>query len=220
MAKRQHPFIGRIARHRFKSAVESVEGCSAAEVMVAVRATSGEYRHIDFAVGATAAYAGLVFILAIPSIAFSLLQVLSAVPLLFVAGAGLSAVAPFLRRTFSGDARLGENTLRAARATFVKKGVMRTRERSGILVYVSLLEKRCVVLPDDGVIRAVGKAEWERAARAVEETVRTAGVGQAGASVLASAIEGLASLLQAALPRSQDDVNELPDMADEEAGNA
>ena len=97
-----------------------------------------------------------------------------------------------------------------AQAAFFARGVRRTRQRVGILVYISLLERSAEVLADDGVIAEVPAEPW---AEAVAAIVRQVGAGADGAAV-AKAIEGLAPVLEGCLPRAEDDVNELPDEVD------
>ncbi len=212
---RNHPFIEEQSKERFRQAVESVENRSAAEVVVAVRPMSGDYRHVDLLVGAILSYAGLAFMLFIPSIEFSLLFIMAYSMLLFGIGVLVSASLPPVRRALVSNKLLDKNTLDAGRADFYELGVGRTRDRSGILVYVSLLEKRCRLIPDIGITDALGKERWERLVQEADETLQKEGLRQRGAAALAKAVEDLGPILEKALPRRSDDINELPDFAEE-----
>lgn len=212
----RHKFLQPDAKKKLKAAVESVEQRSAAEVVVAVRPWSAVYRNADYLGGAVLSYAGLAYMM-YAELVFSLPAILINTALLFALGAvAVSLITP-LRRALAGGKRLDQSTEAAAQATFYKLGVGSTRDRSGILVYVSLAEKRCRVVEDVGVKANVDKARWTDAAAAVEAAVREAGVGIEGVDRLARAIEALGPQLEKALPRREDDVNELPDLADEEA---
>ena len=54
-----HTFITKTSKARLRKAVETVEGRSAAEVMVVVQPWSGRYWHVDLAFGALSAFAFL-----------------------------------------------------------------------------------------------------------------------------------------------------------------
>ncbi len=103
---RHHPFLTDAGKRRMKRAVETVEGRSAAEVVFSVRPASGHYRHIDFAVGAFLAYAGLAFMLFSPALVFSWIAILLIVLVLFATGTLLSVVVSPLRRALAGSKRL------------------------------------------------------------------------------------------------------------------
>ena len=47
------------------------------------------------------------------------------------------------------------------RACFIEQAVDGTRERTGVLIYVSLLEDLVAVLPDRGAAGAAPRAEWD-----------------------------------------------------------
>lgn len=210
-----HPFVSPASKKRLKRAVEAVEEQSAAEVVVSIKPWSGTYRHVDLLVGATLAFACLAFMLYVERWAFPLYQFLVGTAVCFGVGTLSSALAtPWKRHLVLPGTRRAATAL-AARARFHDLGVGRTRDRSGILVYVSLFEGRCAVVPDIGVQDRVPAAEWSRLAQTVEEAVARAGVGARGVEALAKAIEALGPPLAEALPRREDDVNELADLAED-----
>ena len=103
--------------------------------------------------------------------------------------------------------------LDCARARFVDIGVSATRERSGVLVMVSLSERRCAVVADLGVISRVPKAEWTAAVARVDATISEHGVDEAGLDALCAAVVSLGDTLEEPMPRGEDDINELEDVA-------
>src|SRR5687767_2778107 len=60
----------------------------------------------------------------------------------------------------------------AAEAAFVRGEVFATRERTGILVFLALLERRVVVLGDAGINARVQPEEWQAIADEIVEGVR------------------------------------------------
>lgn len=162
--------------------------------------------------GAVVAYLALLYTLYAPQI-FGLLWIALMVPAAFGVGFFLSRLLPPLRMALAGATGVGAAVRQGARACFMELGVSATRERSGILVYVSLAERRCVVVPDVGVLAHVPESDWNRAVNAIESTVSTHGIGAPGLAALCTAVEALGDVLEAPMPRREDDINELEDVA-------
>jgi putative membrane protein len=117
-----------------------------------------------------------------------------------------TSITPWARRALTPRRKREAMVRTAARATFVEKGVAGTRERTGILVYVAVLERTAEVVADLGVTRAVAAEPWTAAIARVAESAR-----RGDAAAVATAVAALAEVLAPALPRSADDVNELAD---------
>lgn len=200
------------AKKRLGAAVEAVESRSCAEVVIAVRPWSASWAGPDCIAGAVVAYLALLYTLYAPQI-FGLLWIALIVPAAFGVGFFLSRLLPSLRLGLAGAARVDAAVRQGARACFMELGVSATRERSGILVHVSLAERRCTVVPDVGVLARVPKADWAKAAAAIESTVSTHGTGEPGLAALCKAVEDLADVLEGPMPRGEDDINELEDVA-------
>jgi putative membrane protein len=185
--------------------VREVEAHTCAEIVVAVRRRSGSYRDANALLGALAAASTLAFGLFSPW-PFSL-EWIFIDPILagILVGWGSSYI-PALERWFTtpGDRRHRVDV--HARSMFVERGVVTTTGRTGVLVYVSLVERAARVIADSGVTAAVPAAEWLAAVEAVEHAAR-----RAKATAVAHAIANLGPLLARYLPRAADDVNELPD---------
>jgi putative membrane protein len=127
-----------------------------------------------------------------------------------LAGAGIAlavSAVPGLERALATRARRREAVERAARASFVERGVGLTRERTGVLVYFSRLEREVVVVADKGVTDLVAPEAWREACAALERVAVEGG----GTAALASALRCFGALLAKSLPRRADDVNELAD---------
>jgi putative membrane protein len=187
-------------------AVEAIELASAAEVVIAVRPASTPALAPCALAGAISGLAGLAFLLFSP---WPFSHVAIWLDTLFVGllGAGLCHRWSTLRRwcTPTGLARAAVD--QAARAEFVERKISETRERSGILVYVSQTERIARVLPDRGVLACVPEQSWRAAVDAIARSVESGDDGL----LLAQAVTALGPLLSRALPRRADDVNELED---------
>lgn len=206
-------FLDADARAAFTSAVEAIERVSAAEVVVAVRRRSASYLHANVVIGVAVAVAGLAAML-FSSDVFGLTSILVDP---FVVGGIAGAVVellPAVKRHLSPRAMRQREVLRGARAAFVERGVHRTRDRSGILVYISWLEREVAVVVDAGIERALPAEVHADAAHSL-----TAAIAAGGAAV-ARQLERFAPALAAAMPRRDDDTNELPDAIDSDLERA
>jgi len=199
-------FPGAADKAAMLQAVQQVEARSGAEVVVIVRPRSGSYLHADLAAAIAFGCATLWFLLFAP---WEFLQwEILAGPLAIGALAGLlCARVPPLRRALTRPAERRDRVRAAARAAFVEKGVGRTRQRTGVLVYLSLLERSAEVVADSGVLDRVSSDAWTAAAGAIDASLRQSLDGPA----VAARIAALAVVLETAVPHPDDDVNELPD---------
>jgi putative membrane protein len=200
-------FLDVSARAAFAKAIETIERGSAAEVVVAVRRRSAGYRHANAILGVAVAAAGLAAML-FGAYTFSLSSILIDPFVVGGIAAGLVELLPGFKRAVSPRSLREREVLRAARATFLERGVHRTRDHSGLLVYISWLERAVVLVPDAGLERVVAAELFADATRAL-----TAALADGGAAV-ARELERFAPQIAAALPARADDTNELPDDID------
>jgi putative membrane protein len=112
---------------------------------------------------------------------------------------------PALRRGLAGPDAIAERVHQRATRAFLEEEVFRTRDRTGILIFVSMFEHRVVVLADRGLDGRVTASEWEDVTGAIAAGIRR---GQPGAA-FAEGIRRCAELL-ARVPARPDDRNELP----------
>jgi putative membrane protein len=188
------------------AAVQQVEARTSAEVVVVVRPRSGSYLHADLVVALAFGCATLFFLLFAPW-EFEPVEILAG-PLAVGALAGmLSSRVPPLRRLLTRASERRQRVLTAARAAFVEKGVGRTRERTGLVVYLSLLERAAAIVADSGIVDRVPPEAWAAATAAIDAELSARLDGPA----VAARIAALGDVLAPALPRAADDVNELPD---------
>lgn len=138
------------------------------------------------------------------------------VPILFgigALGALTAGVIPPLVRTLAGAETLNRSAHRRAMQAFVDEEVFATRDRTGILMFVSLLEHRIEVIADVGISEQVDPATWTDIAEAIRD-------GMAAGSLADGLIDGMKccqSILEdAGIERRADDTDELPNTIREE----
>ena len=193
------------ARKALTLCVKDIETRTDAELVLVIRARSDSYRHADYLFGALLAFVGLVFLIFSPY-TFHPNWVLIEVVLFFVLGAFASSRSNALRRLFTSKKVQADKVRTNAAAMFYEAGVANTRMETGILVYVSLLERRLEVLADRGVLKAVPAREWNEELFELHEAARLG-----DAKLLAAALHNLSELLALHLPATGDNPNELPD---------
>jgi putative membrane protein len=200
------PFLTDAAKAALLDAVRAVEGASRAELVVVVRPRSAPYRDATLLGALIGVFAALAVMLYSPwefSLAWFLVD-----PALAGLAAGLAVHhSPILVRLLSSPSARHAAVRGAARATFVDHGVTATRERTGLLLYVSLLEREAELVADRGILEAVEEAAWARDVAALAAEVRS---GADGVRV-AGQLRGIGERLAEALPVGPDDANELAD---------
>jgi putative membrane protein len=189
-----------------EDAVRKAEQGTSAELIVVVAARSGSY--LDVAGAAGAAVAMLVLLVALfAPIPFHPASVAVELPLAFALAAWLAHRTPGLLRALAKTSRMRRQVERAAGEQFLAEAVHGTRARTGLLVYISLLEERAALVPDLGLDGRVPGALWT--------DVRWSTTGDPSQPrTQQDVLRGIAeigSILRERVPADGTDVNESPD---------
>jgi putative membrane protein len=83
----------------------------------------------------------------------------------------------------------------------------RTTGRTGILIYLSLAERRAEIIADEAILKVTDDHTWGEAMAALLAEIRDGRVGDG----ICAAIERVGAVLAEHFPRSTDDLNEIPD---------
>jgi len=105
------------------------------------------------------------------------------------------------------DARCPGEALARAALVFERLGMHRTAARHGVLIYVSIEDRKLAVLGDRGIHERVGQAYWDGLVASVLAHFR----GERFRDGLVHAVGEVGAVLRQLFPRRPDDVNELPD---------
>lgn len=186
-------------------AVQAIESQSQVELVVLIRSRSDNYHDLKLiwaALGALGLHSYAMFapeffadssIYLAPIVGFAL-------GLLF---AHLPAV---LRLSIAPERRQKQVEI-MARALFQKGGLAHTQAKIGILIYFSWLERSVYILPDRGAEQALPPELWQEIQAQLNRIYQHKAPEQAILTQLAT----LAPLFALYLPKSADDINELPD---------
>jgi putative membrane protein len=192
------------AQLRIEAAIADTERTTSGEIVVVVVAACDVYAHVGWRLGVLLA-AALLLGLALFAPAVPLWWLLAAQLaglLLGLALGRLSAVRHHLVSDAVQEARVAER----ARRAFAEYGLTRTAARTGILIFVALLEHRVVVLADEGIHRALGPQErWEDVVELVLAGIRENRADEG----LVAAVRRCGEILAAHVPAASVNPNEL-----------
>jgi putative membrane protein len=194
------------AQETLTDCVKKIETTTDAEVVLVVRARSGSYRHADYLFGALLGFVGLLFLLFSP-FDFHQYWVAIDVALLFLLGSFVASRSKTLRRLLTGEKVRNEAVRTSAAAMFYEAGIANTNAEMGLLIYLSILERRLELIADRGVLKGVKALEWNQ----ILFKLRQAGRKPEPQTLLAG-LEDLGALLAKHLPATGENPNELPDM--------
>lgn len=123
-----------------------------------------------------------------------------------VAGAAAGAYIRPLKRLLAGPDDMTRAVHRRAMKAFVDEEVFATRDRTGILIFISLLEHRIEVLGDTGINQKVSSEEWVEIVERIQTGIRSGKISEG----LVEAIEMCGTLLEkSGVEIREDDTDEL-----------
>jgi putative membrane protein len=127
--------------------------------------------------------------------------------LLFVATAALVAI-PAVRRALTPRGLKRARVRRRAEEQFLAKNLHLTRQRTGVLIFVSLGERMAELIADEGIASHVDQHVWDRAVADLIDGMRR---GRPAAGFTAAIAHCAEVLAQRFPPLPGDNPNELPD---------
>lgn len=199
-------FFSETEQGRICQAVESAESKSAGEIATMIVAESDPYREATLAgslfVSSAAALASAVLLQHLSVWSYLPLQVVFILPswLLF-------RFFPRLRLPFAGKGRISEAVRQRAVRAFYEKGLYRTSHETGVLIFISLLERKVWILGDRGISERIAPDAWSSMARDLA-------LGMAEdrcCDALCDTVARVGRELEHHFPRIPDDRNELSD---------
>jgi putative membrane protein len=157
-----------VERTRVLAAVQAAEERTAGEIVPYVVARSGQYEIAVWRGAVMGAAVAMTLTLIVLQVyagwglgwAYTAWAMAGLMTLGGVIGAGLPATIPSVRRALAGKLRMAERVHRRAEAAYLEESVFDTRDRTGVLLFVSLFEHRIEVLADVGIHAAVPRDRW------------------------------------------------------------
>jgi putative membrane protein len=188
-----------------EAAIKKAEAATSGEIVFTAAQASAHYHHATL----QGAIIGMVLVTAL-----FLLLPLSHTPTTilwteFISFAVLYSLLPYFpwRRWIVSKQEMVARVQEAAFMQFYSSGLYKTRESNGIEIYLSLFERRVVVIGDRGIHAKMGNQHWDSVR---DQIIRGIKEGNIGSSICA-AIDSCGKALAEHFPPRPDDVNELPD---------
>ena len=194
------------SRERVHAAVRAAEERTVGEILPVVVERSDRHPGARWVAGLCTALLGCALLA--PWLPWSMPLALVLCQLVLGAlGFGLAVALPDFQRRFVAERRADEMAGEQAVLEFFRNGLHETEARTGVLIFVSLLEHRVLVLGDTGIDAKLQPADWEAARDAVLEGVRAGNL----AGGLCEGIRLAGERLAEHFPWRDGDRNELPD---------
>ena len=191
-------------KERIRQAVVDAESKSAGEIVPMIVTSAARYTEIELLGLIAGLFAGMVieWFWSDPwgSPYFQLWPVFGA-----LTGFLLGRI-PDLKRLLAPSRRITEAVHTLGLASFTEQGLHYTKDHTGILILVSLLEHRVEVLADRGINLKVAQGTWDEVVHIITAGIKS---GQA-CDAFCKAIERCGAILATHFPRQANDKDELP----------
>lgn len=197
-------FFSPAEQEQIRNAIVSAESGTSGEIVPMVVDRSDDYREAELA--AALALASLV---ALPVLLYfhhdTIWWFLPVTMLLLIPMFYCVRHMPFLLLPFISRRRAGQAVRERALRSFCEHGLHRTQGETGVLIYISLLERRVWILGDRGINARIAPTAWQEMVEQVVAGIRNGNPAQA----LCTVIHSCGELLKVHFPVAADDVNEL-----------
>ncbi len=204
--QKSHTFFSDEERERIRHAVEAAEAATSGEIATMVVDHSDRYLEAEILGGILlAALAAL--IIAVSTQHTSIWTFLPLTLVLSFPARLLFNRFPRLKFPFVNKRRMMHAVRERAIRAFFEKKLYRTRDENGILIFISILERKVWILGDRNIDARIPHEEWQAMAHEVSAGIR----GGGACAALCGVVEKCGRILTEHFPKMPDDVNELPD---------
>lgn len=113
-----------------------------------------------------------------------------------------------MKRWFVSESQMALEVQRGAFLSFYQENLHQTREENGVLLYISVFERKAWILGDRGVNGKIAASGWQPLVDNLTQGIRQRKRGEA----ICHAIEEIGNLLREHFPVKVQDANELEDL--------
>ena len=201
-----HTFFSDEEKELIRQAVTDAESRTSGEIATMVVDHSDRYHEAEVLGGILVA--GLVALtVAVVMGHVTIWIYIPLVCILYIPARLLFIRAPRLKLPFINKLRMMHAVRERAVRAFYEKKLYKTRDENGILIFISILERKVWILGDRGVDRQIPHASWQAHAQEISTGIREG----SGCAALCAVIGKCGQVLAEHFPRKEDDTNELPD---------
>ena len=200
-------------RSRVENAVKAAEKRTAGEIVVMIISSSYQYP-LAIVIGATALALPLALLLT--PLTGSWLWIgpqnmwlfLGFLTVFFIIFHQVVKRTAWLKRLFISQREIDDEVEEAAVTQFFDQDLYRTRDENGVLVLISVFERRVWMLADRGINAKVQQNQWDDIVTMITDGIKQ----QRAADAICAAVEKIGDLLEAYFPIKPDDTNELKNL--------
>lgn len=204
--KKADNFFSEAEKQQISNLVGKAERETSGEIAVMVVDGSDSYREAEI-LGALLLSAFIALVAAVSLHHVTIWSYIPAVMVFWFPALYLMRGIPRFKLAFAGKKRLEEAVRERAVRAFFEKKLYRTRDETGILVFISILEHKVWILGDRGINQRIDPQFWQTLAGELAGSIR----GDHAFDGLCTVIEKLGRVLEEHFPRGAADTNELPD---------
>jgi putative membrane protein len=207
MQKLTENFLTQDDRTRIEAAVRAAEMTTSGEIVPMIVSQSYDYPRAELMGALTMA-----LIAAVP-LTFgifgdSMWGFLGTCALGFLGAGLLMKRYPALKRRFISSDEMDEEVNEAAVTSFYHQGLHRTRDMTGVLIFISIFEHKVTVLADKGINDVVDGGVWQEIVDIITAGIQAGRQGEA----IAEAVSRCGAILSEHFPRKDDDSDELTNL--------
>ncbi|MFH1152832.1 MAG: TPM domain-containing protein [Pseudomonadota bacterium] len=114
----------------------------------------------------------------------------------------------WLKRLFISHREMEEEVEEAATTSFLQQGIHRTRDMTGILIFISVFERRVRVLADQGINAKVQKGQWDKIVHIIVDGIKRKNQAMA----ICHALREVGRILEEHFPIKPDDRDEIQNL--------
>ncbi|MGA1824778.1 MAG: TPM domain-containing protein [bacterium] len=200
-------FLNEKEKNRIISCIKEVEKVTSGEIVPMIVSSSHHYSSADV-------FGGMALSLFISILATVIMGTenmwtfLAIFCVLFIILHEIVKRIPFLKRLFISSHEIEHEVKEEAYKSFFKKGIYKTRDHTGILIFISVFEKKVWVLADTGINNKVGPGVWNDIITIIINGIKEGKQGEA----ICSAIKKCSEILKDHFPVRSDDIDELDNL--------
>ena len=184
--------------------IADIEEQTSVEVVACITPSSDSYMDAYYKGGIIALLVMLAFILYSPFI-ISEYMIPIDLAVSFVAGMLAVKLFPPLRRILVSKKRREEYVHHRANAWFRENGLTETIERTALLIYISVFEKKCRLIADTGILTALPASDWKEMQQRFEDGFAT----RVLPDTIIELLPTITTVLSECLPPAEDNIDEL-----------
>ena len=202
---------------RIKAAVKEAEDKISGEVVPVIVERSGLYSTANYKAGIIAASIAFISMIVLDryvikdathSLYYDPVFIFVVVAAAGIVGALLPNFIEPLKRFLVPQELLDQATRMRAENAFLEEEVFNTRQRTGIMIFISFFEHEVIVMADKGISKVVEQKEWDNIVATMITQIRSGKVVEG----LEAAIKRCGEiLLEKGFAKTENDINELGD---------